>query len=89
MYGYARKFAQIGISDALVEALRDGLHSPGVISVCVALKAVAVNVSLLLFLSMPLLLKVAQYFLTIELVRPLNFMVNIILLPILQLFSLR
>ncbi|CAA7395814.1 unnamed protein product [Spirodela intermedia] len=43
VYGYARKFAQIGISDALVEALKDGLHSPGVISICVALKAVAVN----------------------------------------------
>ncbi|GKD03894.1 armadillo repeat-containing protein 6, partial [Tanacetum coccineum] len=41
--GYARKFAKIGIADALVESLKDGLSSPSLVSATIALKAIAVN----------------------------------------------
>ncbi|GAB2267269.1 hypothetical protein Dimus_002255 [Dionaea muscipula] len=43
VYGYARKFAEIGVSEALVQSLADGLSSPSLVSASVALKAVAVN----------------------------------------------
>ncbi|KAK1313385.1 hypothetical protein QJS10_CPA06g02124 [Acorus calamus] len=43
VYGYARRFYKIGIADSLVDALREGLNSAGLVSACVALKAVAVN----------------------------------------------
>lgn len=43
VYGYARKFAKVGIADALVEAVHDGLDSASFVSACIALKAVAVN----------------------------------------------
>ncbi|KAK9056683.1 hypothetical protein SSX86_024045 [Deinandra increscens subsp. villosa] len=43
VYGYARQFAKIGIADALVESLNDGISSPGFVSATIALKAVAVN----------------------------------------------
>ncbi|KAJ8500693.1 hypothetical protein OPV22_011245 [Ensete ventricosum] len=43
VFGYARKFAKVGISDALVQALGEGLSSSNVASACTALKAVAVN----------------------------------------------
>ncbi|KAJ6368567.1 hypothetical protein OIU78_001037 [Salix suchowensis] len=43
VYGYARRFAKIGIARALVESLRSGLASPSLVSASVALKAVAVN----------------------------------------------
>uniref|UniRef100_A0A7C9B1Q9 Armadillo repeat-containing protein 6 n=1 Tax=Opuntia streptacantha TaxID=393608 RepID=A0A7C9B1Q9_OPUST len=43
VYGYARNFAKIGIAEVLVDSLHEGLTSPGLVSACVALKAVAVN----------------------------------------------
>ncbi|WCJ33766.1 ARM repeat superfamily protein [Euphorbia peplus] len=43
VYGYARRFAKIGIAEALVESLHGGLTSPSLVSACIALKAVAVN----------------------------------------------
>ncbi|PKA55479.1 hypothetical protein AXF42_Ash006681 [Apostasia shenzhenica] len=43
VYGYARRFAKIGIADALVEALNDDLNSSSLVSACIALKAVTVN----------------------------------------------
>ncbi|KAI4298431.1 hypothetical protein L6164_031992 [Bauhinia variegata] len=43
VYGYARKLAKIGIAEALVDSLRAGLSSPGLVSASIALKAVAVN----------------------------------------------
>lgn len=43
VYGYARKFAKIGIAEALVESLREGISSPSLVSASIALKAVAVN----------------------------------------------
>ncbi|KAJ7001126.1 armadillo repeat-containing protein 6-like [Populus alba x Populus x berolinensis] len=43
VYGYARRFAKIGIAIALVESLRSGLTSPSLVSASIALKAVAVN----------------------------------------------
>jgi len=51
VYGYARNFAKIGIAEVLVDSLHEGLTSPGLVSACVALKAVAVNVSLLLLIN--------------------------------------
>lgn len=47
VYGYARQFAKIGIAGALVDSLRAGLSSPSIVSTSIALKAVAVNVSVL------------------------------------------
>lgn len=44
VYGYARKFAKIGIAGALVDSIRMGLSSPSLVSGSIALKAVAVNV---------------------------------------------
>ncbi|KAI5577119.1 hypothetical protein BDE02_09G093200 [Populus trichocarpa] len=41
VYGYARRFAKIGIARALVESLRAGLTSPSLVSASIALKAVA------------------------------------------------
>ncbi|GKB77136.1 armadillo repeat-containing protein 6 [Tanacetum coccineum] len=43
VFGYARQFAKIGIADALVESLIDGLSSPSLVSATIALKAIAVN----------------------------------------------
>ncbi|XP_028765879.1 armadillo repeat-containing protein 6 [Neltuma alba] len=43
VYGYARKFAKIGIAEALVDSLHSGLTSPGLVSASIALKAIAVN----------------------------------------------
>ncbi|GMH16226.1 hypothetical protein Nepgr_018067 [Nepenthes gracilis] len=43
VYGYARKFAEIGVAEALVDSLSEALSSPSVVSASVALKAVAVN----------------------------------------------
>ncbi|KAJ4963310.1 hypothetical protein NE237_023249 [Protea cynaroides] len=43
VYGYARRFSEIGIAVALVDALREGLSSPSLVSASIALKAVAVN----------------------------------------------
>ncbi|KAL6522603.1 hypothetical protein OROMI_031561 [Orobanche minor] len=43
VYGYARKFAKLGIAEVLVDSLREGLSIPCLISASIALKAVAVN----------------------------------------------
>ncbi|PON49178.1 Beta-catenin [Parasponia andersonii] len=43
VYGYARKFAKIGIAEALVASLQADLHSPSLVSASIALKAVTVN----------------------------------------------
>ncbi|KAF9622689.1 hypothetical protein IFM89_032610 [Coptis chinensis] len=43
VYGYARTFAKIGITESLVGALHQGISSPNLISATIALKAVAVN----------------------------------------------
>ncbi|KAL2254678.1 armadillo repeat-containing protein 6 [Sesamum indicum] len=43
VFGYARKFAKLGITEILVDSLRAGLSSPCLISASIALKAVAVN----------------------------------------------
>ncbi|KAM5549153.1 hypothetical protein ABKV19_000536 [Rosa sericea] len=43
VYGYARKFAKIGIPGALVDSIRAGLSSPSLVSASIALKAVAAN----------------------------------------------
>lgn len=47
VYGYARKFAKIGIAEALMGSLQAELSSPSLVSASIALKAVAVNVSVL------------------------------------------
>ncbi|KAF4391600.1 hypothetical protein G4B88_030751 [Cannabis sativa] len=41
VYGYARKFAKIGIAEALVASLQTELSSPSLVSASIALKAVA------------------------------------------------
>ncbi|XP_020243824.1 uncharacterized protein LOC109828285 [Asparagus officinalis] len=44
VFGYARRFAKLGIANALIGVLRGGEHSSSsLISACIALKAVAVN----------------------------------------------
>ncbi|XP_077224852.1 ARM repeat superfamily protein [Tasmannia lanceolata] len=43
VYGYARRFAQIGIAEALVDALCEGISSPSLVSASIAMKAIAVN----------------------------------------------
>uniref|UniRef100_M1C3Q7 Armadillo repeat-containing protein n=1 Tax=Solanum tuberosum TaxID=4113 RepID=M1C3Q7_SOLTU len=43
VYGYARRFAKIGIVEALVDSLHDGIKAPSLVSASVALKAIAVN----------------------------------------------
>ncbi|KAL5705846.1 hypothetical protein ACHQM5_024086 [Ranunculus cassubicifolius] len=43
VFGYARRFAKIGIVESLVDALGEGIKSPSLVSASVALKAVAVN----------------------------------------------
>lgn len=43
VYGYARKFAESGVAEALVQSLAEGISSPSLVSASVALKAVAVN----------------------------------------------
>ncbi|THG20869.1 hypothetical protein TEA_024089 [Camellia sinensis var. sinensis] len=43
VYGYARRFAKIGIAEALVDLLKEGLSSPCLVSATMTLKAVAVN----------------------------------------------
>lgn len=46
VYGYARNFAKIGVARALVDSLHAGLSSPGLVSASIALRTIAVNVSL-------------------------------------------
>ncbi|CAN4088852.1 unnamed protein product [Withania somnifera] len=43
VYGYARRFAKIGIVEALVDSLHEGIKAPCLVSAAVALKAIAVN----------------------------------------------
>ncbi|KAI8554419.1 hypothetical protein RHMOL_Rhmol05G0097600 [Rhododendron molle] len=43
VYGYARRFAKIGIAEVLVDSLKEGLNSPSLVSATITLKAVAVN----------------------------------------------
>ncbi|XP_058088585.1 uncharacterized protein LOC131235417 [Magnolia sinica] len=43
VFGYARRFAKIGIAGIVVDALREGVNSPCLASASIALKAVAVN----------------------------------------------
>ncbi|KAI3753198.1 hypothetical protein L2E82_25244 [Cichorium intybus] len=43
VYGYARRFAKIGITEALVDSLNEGLNSSSLVSITIALKAIAVN----------------------------------------------
>ncbi|XP_075108465.1 uncharacterized protein LOC107781027 [Nicotiana tabacum] len=43
VYGYARRFAKIGIVEVLVGSLHEGIKSPSLVSASIALKAVAVN----------------------------------------------
>ncbi|KAJ3695860.1 hypothetical protein LUZ60_001237 [Juncus effusus] len=43
VFGYARKLAKLGLADALVNALHNGVNSSCLPSACAALKAVAVN----------------------------------------------
>ncbi|GFQ04739.1 armadillo repeat-containing protein 6 [Phtheirospermum japonicum] len=43
VFGYARKFAKLGIAEVLVDSLREGLNTPCLISASIALKVVAVN----------------------------------------------
>ncbi|KAL2347847.1 hypothetical protein Fmac_001847 [Flemingia macrophylla] len=43
VYGYARKFAKIGIAEALVDSLSAELSAPDLISACTTLKVIAVN----------------------------------------------
>ncbi|QCD89411.1 Armadillo-type fold [Vigna unguiculata] len=43
VYGYARKFAKIGIAEALVDSLSAGLCSPDLVPACTTLKVIAVN----------------------------------------------
>lgn len=45
VYGYARKFAKIGIAGALVGSLQVKLSSPSLVSASTALRALSVNVS--------------------------------------------
>ena len=45
MYGYATKFAKIGIAGALVGSLQVKLNSPSLVSASTALRALSVNVS--------------------------------------------
>jgi len=50
VYGYARKFAKIGIAEALVDSLSaGGLCSSDLVSACTTLKVIAVNVSEVIF----------------------------------------
>nr|CAD1826981.1 unnamed protein product [Ananas comosus var. bracteatus] len=51
VYGYARRFAKIGIPDVLVNALRKGVSSSSLPSACAALKAIAVNDEICLSIS--------------------------------------
>nr|GLL23679.1 armadillo repeat-containing protein 6 [Ipomoea trifida] len=43
VFGYARRFAKIGIAEALVGSLNQGIRTPSLMSACNALKAIAVN----------------------------------------------
>ncbi|KAK6776163.1 hypothetical protein RDI58_027164 [Solanum bulbocastanum] len=43
VYGYARRFAKIGVVEALVDSLHNGIKAPSLVSASVALKAIAVN----------------------------------------------
>ncbi|KAK9096689.1 hypothetical protein Sjap_022186 [Stephania japonica] len=43
VYGYARRFAEIGIAQELVEEFHEGLTSVNLVSACTALKTIAVN----------------------------------------------
>jgi hypothetical protein len=46
VFGYSRKFAEIGIAEVLVIALREQVAPSSLPSACAALKAIAVNVSI-------------------------------------------
>ncbi|CAA3022865.1 armadillo repeat-containing 6 [Olea europaea subsp. europaea] len=43
VFGYARKFAKLGIAEVLVDSLQEGISSSSLVSASIALKAVAVN----------------------------------------------
>ncbi|KAG0499547.1 hypothetical protein HPP92_004238 [Vanilla planifolia] len=43
VYGYAKRFSQLGTADALIKAIRDGLGSASMVSACSALRALSVN----------------------------------------------
>ncbi|KAI3947659.1 hypothetical protein MKX01_034324 [Papaver californicum] len=43
VYGYTRRFAEVGVAGVLVDSLHEGFNSPNLLSACIALKAVAVN----------------------------------------------
>lgn len=43
VFGYARKFAKLGIAEVLVDSLQEGINSPSLVSASIALKTVAVN----------------------------------------------
>lgn len=45
VYGYSRRFAEIGIAEVLVSALRKQVAPSSLPSACAALKSIAVNVS--------------------------------------------
>ncbi|XP_072982576.1 uncharacterized protein [Typha latifolia] len=45
VYGYARKFAKIGVANVLVDVLRVGVDSARLASTCASLKAIAVNLA--------------------------------------------
>ncbi|KAG9450832.1 hypothetical protein H6P81_010797 [Aristolochia fimbriata] len=43
VFGYARRFAKIGLAQPLVEVIHEGISSPQMVSASIALKALAVN----------------------------------------------
>ncbi|KAL9691428.1 hypothetical protein QQ045_011850 [Rhodiola kirilowii] len=43
VYGYARRFAKIGITESLVDSIHEGIASPSLVSSSIALKSIAVN----------------------------------------------
>jgi hypothetical protein len=45
VYGYSRRFAEIGVAEVLVNALREQVAPSSLPSACAALKSIAVNVS--------------------------------------------
>lgn len=49
VYGYSRRFAEIGVAEVLVDALREQIAPSSLPSACAALKSIAVNVSFAVF----------------------------------------
>jgi len=45
VYGYSRRFAEIGVAEVLVNALHEQVAPSSLPSACAALKSIAVNVS--------------------------------------------